>query len=301
MYNKHLDSFVRTAQLGSFAKAATTLFISPTALIQQINLLEKRLGVQLFVRTARGVTLTASGKSILQDAESIIRLSGDAIERAQALDGKSANTIRVGTSFINKCRFLPRLWEKLIDIHPEMRIEIVSMRNPVEATRSPLTDLGVDFDIREGFFFDGLFKGRGNFLEFFKSPVCIAVPTSNRLSSFKRITWDDLAQQTIVMCEPGISEEFDAIRQELSVRYLKIEIISVPAFDVNVFTMCEFNGYVIITTEIWSDIHPSLLTKKAEWGYSIPYGVLYPLNPSPPAQQFLVFVKENHPGNLSKP
>lgn len=50
MYDKHLDSFIVIAESGSFSSAADKLFISRTALIQQINLLEKELGFQLFNR-----------------------------------------------------------------------------------------------------------------------------------------------------------------------------------------------------------------------------------------------------------
>lgn len=57
------------AELGSFNKAAEKLHISPPAVIKQINLLEKSLGVQLFLRTHRGLTLTKAGQSLLQDAK----------------------------------------------------------------------------------------------------------------------------------------------------------------------------------------------------------------------------------------
>lgn len=43
MYNRHLDSFIIIAESGSFSSAAEKLFVSRTALIQQINLLEKDL------------------------------------------------------------------------------------------------------------------------------------------------------------------------------------------------------------------------------------------------------------------
>lgn len=48
MYNKHLETFIKVADLGSFSRAAETLYISSTAVIKQINLLEQELGLQLF-------------------------------------------------------------------------------------------------------------------------------------------------------------------------------------------------------------------------------------------------------------
>ena len=72
MYNPQLETFLRVADAGSFNKASEELFITPTAVIKQINLLEDSLGVKLFDRTHRGLNLTKAGKSLYQDAKYII-------------------------------------------------------------------------------------------------------------------------------------------------------------------------------------------------------------------------------------
>ena len=51
MYNPQLDTFIRVAEAGSFSKAAQESFITPTAVIKQMNLLESRLGLTLFHRS----------------------------------------------------------------------------------------------------------------------------------------------------------------------------------------------------------------------------------------------------------
>ena len=61
MYNPQLETFLCVAECGSFNKAAEKLFISPPAVIKQINLLEENLDLQLFVRTHRGLQLTEAG------------------------------------------------------------------------------------------------------------------------------------------------------------------------------------------------------------------------------------------------
>lgn len=58
LYNPQLDTFLRVADAGSFSKAAEEMYITPTAVIKQINLLEGSLGVMLFIRTHRGLHLT---------------------------------------------------------------------------------------------------------------------------------------------------------------------------------------------------------------------------------------------------
>lgn len=78
MNDRQLSSFIETAKRGSFSKAASVLFISPAALIQQINLLERDLGFPLFNRTNHGVTLTENGVHFLTSAKKIISLYEEA-------------------------------------------------------------------------------------------------------------------------------------------------------------------------------------------------------------------------------
>ena len=65
MYNPQLDVFIKTADGGSFTKAADELYISPTAVMKQINSLESRIGVKLIERTNRGISLTEAGEDVL--------------------------------------------------------------------------------------------------------------------------------------------------------------------------------------------------------------------------------------------
>ncbi|MCM1392337.1 MAG: LysR family transcriptional regulator, partial [Ruminococcus sp.] len=73
MYNPRLDTFLRVADCGSFNKAAEEAYITPTAVIKQINLLENELNVKLFERTHRGLILTKAGKSLYSDTKYIIQ------------------------------------------------------------------------------------------------------------------------------------------------------------------------------------------------------------------------------------
>ena len=69
MYNPQLDTFITVAERGCFTKAAEELYITPTAVIKQMNLLESKLGLKLFERSHRGLALTAAGRSLLADAK----------------------------------------------------------------------------------------------------------------------------------------------------------------------------------------------------------------------------------------
>ena len=83
MYNPQLDTFIRVAEAGSFSKAAQESFITPTAVIKQMNLLESRLGLTLFHRSHQGLSLTRAGRSLLADARHIVQYSQESLARAR--------------------------------------------------------------------------------------------------------------------------------------------------------------------------------------------------------------------------
>lgn len=80
MYNHMLDTLIAAADCGSFTRAAERLYISPTAVMKQINALEDHLGMKLLERTPSGVSLTAAGSVIYQDAKFMIDYSKNTIK-----------------------------------------------------------------------------------------------------------------------------------------------------------------------------------------------------------------------------
>lgn len=69
IYNPLLKTLITVVDCGSFNKAAAKLYISPTAIIKQINSLESRLKLKLITRTSTGVRLTVAGNMIYQSAK----------------------------------------------------------------------------------------------------------------------------------------------------------------------------------------------------------------------------------------
>jgi DNA-binding transcriptional LysR family regulator len=63
----NLDSFVRAAETGSFSEAARRLGLTPAAVSRNVAMLEKNLGVRLFHRTTRRLTLTEAGERLRLD------------------------------------------------------------------------------------------------------------------------------------------------------------------------------------------------------------------------------------------
>ena len=92
-----LQSFLAVAEKQSFTAAADTLYISQSALSQQIRQLEHQLGFQLFDRSTRQVTLTEAGRSFYRNAQqlqALYRLPGGPV--FSALGGSVPHCHAVG-------------------------------------------------------------------------------------------------------------------------------------------------------------------------------------------------------------
>lgn len=94
---RQLEYFVTAARLGTFAMAAVEHHIAQPSLSEQINVLERALGVKLFTRTSRRLLLTDAGKQLLPLAE---RAIADIVEitevgrRVQAIEEAPSRSAR---------------------------------------------------------------------------------------------------------------------------------------------------------------------------------------------------------------
>lgn len=85
METRYLRSFLKIAETGSITRAAESLGISQPSLSQQLLRLEDEVGAPLFARTARGVTLTDSGRLLQEHAREILRGIDRAVEDLRQL------------------------------------------------------------------------------------------------------------------------------------------------------------------------------------------------------------------------
>jgi DNA-binding transcriptional LysR family regulator len=93
---RQLVYFIAVAEANSFRAAAEALHMSQPPLTQQIQALERVLGVELFDRSKRRIELTAAGLELLDDARNIIAAANRSFERARAVGRGLFGNIRVG-------------------------------------------------------------------------------------------------------------------------------------------------------------------------------------------------------------
>jgi DNA-binding transcriptional LysR family regulator len=91
-----LRYFAAVAQEGNLTRAAERLFVSQPALTKQIRQLESQLGVELFVRSRAGMTLTAAGQVLAEKVPAGLAGLDQALREAKAAASRAARVLRVG-------------------------------------------------------------------------------------------------------------------------------------------------------------------------------------------------------------
>ncbi len=294
MYNPQLETFICVVEAGSFSKAANKLFISPPAVIKQINALESSLDLQLFARTHRGLVLTEAGKSLYNDAKYIIGYSKEAVIRAKdAMKKSSDKVIRVGISPMTPPLVFVELWPKIQQIYPDMKFQLIPFENTPENAREILANLGQNIDVVAGIFDEAMLKLRKcNGIQISKEPFCVAVSLHHRLANRERIEMQDLDGEKIMLMHRGWSHYVDELRDDLIKNYSKIDIVDFDFYNVEVFNRCQNSDDVLLAMKSWESVHPLIKIIPVEWEYAIPFGILYSTEPSDKVKNLIKIINK---------
>lgn len=280
-------------EAGSFNKAAERLYISPPAVIKQINLLEENLDIRLFIRTHRGLQMTEAGKSFYQDAKYIIQYCKDSVTRARNAMQESEEIIRIGTSMMTPAQILVDLWPRLQEYCPDIKFRLVPFENTPENAREILGNLGQNIDVVAGIFDETMLQlRRCAGLEISRESICCAVSIHHRLAVKERLTVNDLHGETLMLMRRNWSHYVDMLRDDLRENHPEISIEDFDFYDVTAFNKCENNNCVLMAIENWKYVHPLLKILPVDWGYTIPFGLLHSPEPSPMVSRFLKAVEK---------
>jgi LysR family nitrogen assimilation transcriptional regulator len=142
---KHLESFVRVAELGSFSKAARVLDIAQPALSRQVRSLETDLRETLLLRNGRGVTLTDAGRRLFEHGVQILQRVSQAREDLGAQRDAAVGHVTIGLPPSIGRRLTLPLIESFREHLPRARLTIVEglSANIAEWLTSGRADLGL--------------------------------------------------------------------------------------------------------------------------------------------------------------
>lgn len=123
----NLESFIRSAECGGFSAAARRLGLTPAAVSRNVAMLERNLGVRLFQRSTRSLTLTEDGERFLASVVGGVESIQSAIADVTTHAGKPAGVLKVSMALTFGLDYvlplLPAFMQRYPDVVPDWRFE----------------------------------------------------------------------------------------------------------------------------------------------------------------------------------
>ncbi|WP_034632034.1 LysR substrate-binding domain-containing protein [Maridesulfovibrio bastinii] len=193
MDSKQLRYFVAVAEELHFGKAAKRLNMSQPPLSQHIIKFEEELETKLFSRNKRSVTLTAAGKSLLEDARRILRLTDLAEEKLKATAQGRAGTLTLSYVAPALDTDLPLKIGRYKTDYPEVKLSLLEMKtfNQLDEIRKGSVDAGIVRLFRhntEGLAYD----------LFHSESYALIIPAGHRFESKKSVNIAELAGEKFI-------------------------------------------------------------------------------------------------------
>jgi DNA-binding transcriptional LysR family regulator len=121
---RHLRYFVAVAEELHFRRAAERLHIAQPAVSEQVRRLEEELGVRLFDRTHRSVSLTDAGTALLEEARRVLRHAEVARQAARGAGSRATMRLRIGYLPDSLPIAVPRALRQLATSAPAVQIDL---------------------------------------------------------------------------------------------------------------------------------------------------------------------------------
>ncbi|MDW6004892.1 LysR family transcriptional regulator [Vibrio mangrovi] len=190
---RQLKYFVAAAELGQVSQAAIHLSISQSAVTTAIRELETLLGVNLFVRSTQGVTLTDRGRHFLNHAYQVLRSVDEALNIPHT-DEDAMGSVRLAATYTAQGYLLPYHLQRLRQWYPNISIDLYEFeRTEIE---DKLLDGSIDMAI---VLTDNLIESEIVSEKLFSSERRLWMPSHHHLSQKKTLALEDVEKEPFIM------------------------------------------------------------------------------------------------------
>jgi DNA-binding transcriptional LysR family regulator len=190
---RHLRYFVAVAEELHFGKAAQRMHVVQPALSQQIQRLERELGVRLLARTKRRVSLTEPGRVFLEEARRTLAGARKAIDAARGAAAGESGRLRVG--YVDGAIYmsLPEILRSYRERYPGVSLQITELEREEQLEAFDRDELDVGFfAYREG---EGDFGHEGVAAH----PLVVVLPDTHAAAGRKRVRLETLSEDPWVL------------------------------------------------------------------------------------------------------
>ncbi|MED4584337.1 LysR family transcriptional regulator [Brevibacillus choshinensis] len=200
---RQLRYFIAVAEQLNFTEAAKTLYVAQPAVSQQIAYLEKKLGVQLFIRSKHSVELTHAGTVFLKDAREIVQRLDASIETVRQAEEGLVGTINIGLLSVSVRTFLPLVVRSFCKKYPNINIHFAFYNVGQINQKLENDEIDLAFTLSHGL---GSMPGIAC-KKLWSQPYCVIMPHDHPLAANTLLRLEQLAQEPFVMLDRAQSPQ----------------------------------------------------------------------------------------------
>lgn len=250
---RQLRYFVGIADTGRFSDASKTLFISQSAVSQQIKALEDELETQLFVRQPHSVALTESGQQLLPLARRILKGVSDCYERISDLKGLLCGELNIGlTNTLEP--YVRDTLIKFMHTYPKVHVNVYYRRHPELLPKLREREIDIMLCMMPTSPHD--FVESEPLTEYSLSAV---MRKEHPLANRKQLTFVDLQPQNMILPEKGIRDR-NAIESYIHTKTGELNIRALINDANAILNILESSNYVSILASHIVNNRPNLVS-----------------------------------------
>lgn len=183
-----LRAFVAVAELNSFRAAAESIHLSQPALSRRVEKLEAALGIRLFERTTRSVSLTAVGRDFSRKARSLLDDLENSLLSMQEVAASQLGEVVIACVPSAVYYFLPQVLKEYHARYPKIRVRIID--DSANAVLESVTRGEADFGIN----IIGTQEPEIDFQAILTESFVLACRRDHPLANKRKVTWAELAE-----------------------------------------------------------------------------------------------------------
>lgn len=229
-----LDVFLRAADNGSFIKTAQELMYTQSGITHMMNALEKELGFPLFIRTNKGVSLTAEGKRILPLVRELSHAHETLQQECALINHVSSGNLRIASFSSIAIQWLPPIMERLKQDHPGLHVEILEDGDAARMEEwlvSGFVDMCF-FTMEDRYSFD--------MIELMEDPMLLILPREHPLAALEAVPLRALEKESFLVASTASGLDKD-VMHILSAAPFTPRITHTSNLDYSIISMVSHN------------------------------------------------------------
>ena len=203
---RQLTAFVSVADNGSFTRASEQMHLTQSAVSGLIKELESSLGIVLFDRTTRQLSLSVVGHHLLPQARRILNEMQLFENEASSLTSLAQGQVRLAVSQF-AASSMPAVIAQFAKVHPDISVSLLdcSAENVLEHIQNIEVDLGVGTEL-------GFMESEDDISAdlLYQLPFCVVMPDSHVLAQKSEIIWQDLVDIPLITLQGPFIEQVTA-------------------------------------------------------------------------------------------